>query len=200
MVRRTAGEGRQPEKRGSARVSQNLQECPGCGVLLPAGYGPTHRYIGASPGCWSAFGEISEKEYGDFRYARVHGLTVDAYCAQHPGEPSPQAVRSVAVHLVGLSLQMERDLTPEGLYAVHKRVSSLAKQGNNDVCWLEPPASLGKINVLYVLDAGGPEEHARRVREWARSVWEAWSPRHETVRRWAELQAASATHERLDRP
>lgn len=168
-------------------VSKNLQTCPGCGVMLPAIGGSTHRYIGASPGCWSAFGEISEKEYGDFRYARVHGLTVDTYCAQHPGEPSPQAVRSVAVHLVGLCLQMERDLRPDELYAVHKRISSLAKKREKSIHWLNPPTSLGETTILYVLDAGGPDEHAGRVREWARSVWEAWSPHHETVRRWAKL-------------
>ncbi len=168
-------------------MSQNLQACPGCGILLRATGGPTHRYIGASPGCWSAFGEISEKEYGDFRYARVHGLTVDAYCAQHPGEPSPQAVRGVAVHLVGLCLQMQRDLRPDELYAVHKRISSLSKEGEKDIHYLEPPASLGETTILYVLDADGPDEHASRVREWAGSVWEAWSPHHETVRRWAEL-------------
>ena len=168
-------------------MNQNLRPCPGCGALVPEMEGATHRYIGASSGCWAAFGEVSEKEYGDFRYARVHGLTVDAYFAQHPGEPTPQAVRSVAVHLVGLHLQMERDLLPEELYAVHKRVSSIAKERKEEVFWLEPPASLGETTILYVLGASGPDEHAERVREWARSAWEAWSPHHETVRRWAEL-------------
>lgn len=167
-------------------MKQNLRRCPGCGLRLPGNDGPTHRYIGASPECWAAFGEVSGKEYGDLRYARVHGLTVDAYCAQHPGEPSPQAVRSVAVHLIGLCLQMERDLSPDELYAVHKRVSSLAKSGKKDIRWLEPPESLGGRTILYVLDANGPDEHAERVREWARSVWEAWSSHHEIVRRWAE--------------
>ena len=172
---------------GGARLNQRIGRCPGCGVPLPETEGATHRYIGASPGCWAAFGEVSEKEYGDFRYARVHGLTVDAYCAQHPGEPSPQAVRSVAVHLVGLYLQMERDLRPEELYAVHKRVSSVAKERRKEISWLEPPSPLGEKTILHVLDADGPDEHAERVREWARSVWEAWSPHHDTVRRWAEL-------------
>lgn len=168
-------------------MKEKLRRCPGCEALFPETGVTTHRYIGASPGCWAAFGEVSGKEYGDFRYARVHGLTVDAYCAQHPGTPSPQATRSVAVHLVGLSLQMERDLRPEELYAVHKRMSSLAKEGRGEISWLEPPASLGELTILYVLDAKGPDEHGERVREWARSVWEAWSAHHETVRRWAEL-------------
>jgi hypothetical protein len=28
--------------------------------------------------------------------------------------------------------------------------------------------------------------HARLVRAWAEDVWAAWSPHHETVRRWIE--------------
>ncbi len=167
-------------------MNRKLRRCPGCGVLLPETEGTTHRYIGASPECWAVFGEVSEKEYEDFRYARVHGLTVDAYCAQHPGEPSPQAVRSVAVHLVGLYLHLERGLSPRELYAARQRVASLAKEGKKDVFWMELPAFLGERTVLCVHHANGPDEHAERVREWARSVWEAWSPHHETVRRWAE--------------
>jgi hypothetical protein len=95
--------------------------------------------------------------------------------------------RSVAVHLVGLSLQMERDLRPEELYAAHKKMTSVAKEGKEDILWMEPPASLGELTILYVLEAKGPDEHGERVHEWARSVWEAWAPHHETVRRWTEL-------------
>ncbi len=93
----------------------------------------------------------------------------------------------MAVHLVGLSLQMERDLRPEELYAAHKRMSSVAKEAKEDIFWMEPPASLGELTILYVLEAKGPDEHGERVREWARSVWEAWSLHHETVCRWTEL-------------
>lgn len=167
-------------------MSQSLQQCPGCGALFPEVDGPTHRYIGASPGCWVVFGEVSEREYGDFRYARVHGLTVDAYCAQHPGKPSPQAIRSVAVHLVGLYLCLERGLPSAELYAARGRVASLAKEGKIDVFWLEPPAPLGETTILHVRDAKNPDDHAGRVASWARSVWDAWSPHQEIVRRWAE--------------
>ena len=107
--------------------------------MVPDLVGPTHRYIGASPGCWAVYNELAEKEAGDFRFMRYHQLTVDAYCAQHPGEPSPQAVRSVAVHLVGLYLQLERGLRLEGLYAARQRVASLGKEGKLDLAWLEPP-------------------------------------------------------------
>jgi hypothetical protein len=163
----------------------DLRACVGCGAMVPDIEGLTHRYIGASPGCWAIYGELSEKEAGDFRLMRYHQLTVDAYCAQHPGVPSPQAVRSVAVHLVGLYLQLERDRPPQRLYAARQRIASFGKKGKLDLAWLEPPASLGEITVVYVRDAKNPAEHGERAREWAKSVWEAWSTHHEKVRRWA---------------
>lgn len=165
-------------------MSTELRPCPGCGALVPEIDGPTHRYIGASAGCWVAYGELSEKEAGDFRYMRFHQMTVDTYCAQHPGTPSPQAIRSVAVHLVALHLQLERESSTERLYAARKRVASLGKEGELDLVWLEPPASLGEVTVLHMLGAEDPEEYGERAGRWAKAVWEAWSDHHETVRRW----------------
>jgi hypothetical protein len=41
--------------------------------MVPDIDGPTHRYIGASPGCcWALYGELAEKEAVDFRYMRSH--------------------------------------------------------------------------------------------------------------------------------
>lgn len=92
-------------------MEANLRPCVGCGALVPEIEGPTHRYLGAPPGCWAVYGEVLEKEYGDCsRYALNHRLTVDA--AQHPGVPSPQSIQSVAVHLIRLYL--ERGLRPSG--------------------------------------------------------------------------------------
>ena len=161
----------------------NLRPCVGCGALVPEIEGPTHRYLGASPGCWAVYGEVLEKEYGDYlRYAPVHRLTVDAYAAQHPGVPSPQSIQSVAVHLIRLHLVLERGLRPERANAAMQWTVSRSKR----FVWLDPPVSLGEITILDVRDAKDPDEHIERVREWARSVWEAWAPHHETVRRWAD--------------
>jgi hypothetical protein len=166
-------------------VDAELRACDGCGALVPDVDGPSHRYIGALPGCGAIFGEVTEREYGDYRYARVHQLTVDAYCVQHPGIPSPQTIQSVAVHLIGLYLQLEHGLRPERVTAARQRAAS----GKRRFVWLEPPASLEEITVSYARDSQDPAEHEERVREWARSAWEAWLPHHETVRRWAADQA-----------
>ena len=124
-----------------------------------------------------------EREYADYeRFAPVHRLTVDAYAAQHPGTPSPQSIGSVGVHLVRLHLQLERGLPPARANDAMLGISSRLKK---DFVWLEPPTSLGDVTVIYVLEAEDPDDHMRRVRAWATSVWGAWKPHHETVRRWA---------------
>jgi len=46
----------------------------GGGALMPDIEDPTHGYIGASPGWWAIYGELSEKETGDFRFMRYHQL------------------------------------------------------------------------------------------------------------------------------
>jgi hypothetical protein len=58
-------------------MSTELRPCPGYEVLVPEIDGPTHRYIGASAGCWAAYGKLLEKEAGDFRadlFYDAHGL------------------------------------------------------------------------------------------------------------------------------
>ncbi len=82
-------------------MSTELRPCPGCEVLLPEIDGPTHRYIRASAGCWATYEKLLEKEAGDFRYMNSHQRTVDAYCVQHPGIPSPQATEDYTPHVNG---------------------------------------------------------------------------------------------------
>ncbi len=160
-----------------------LEPCPGCAAAVPGEDGPTHRYIAASPGCWRLYGELLGREYADYaRFAPVHRLTVDAYAAQHPGTPSPQSIGSVGAHLIRLHLQLERELPHDRANDAMLDISSRLK---GYFVWLDPPEHPGDRTVLDVLGAGGPEEHMGRVRGWAASVWEAWAPHHETVRRWA---------------
>ena len=164
-------------------MGTDLRPCFGCGARVPDEEGPTHRYLGASPGCWRLYGEVLGREYADYgRFAPVHRLTVDAYAAQHPGTPSPQSIGSVAAHLIRLHLQLERGLPYDRANDAMLGISSRSKE---DFVWLDPPGNLGDVTVLDVLDAGDPGEHVDRVRGWAASVWEAWAPHHETVRRWA---------------
>ena len=154
--------------------------CVGCGALFPDTDGPTHRYMESSPGCWACYGEVLAREYGDYRYARAHRLTVDAYAVQHPGRPAPRSIQSVALHLMSLCAILEKGRD-------HQTATELLQRGSGRkelFRWLEPPASRGRITVLDVHQAGDAEEHAAAVREWAGSAWSAWSGHHEVIRGW----------------
>jgi hypothetical protein len=51
--------------------------------------------------CKEIFEAILLKEFSDFRYAKVHRLTVDTYSLQHPDDYMISA-KSFAAHLTGM--------------------------------------------------------------------------------------------------
>lgn len=157
--------------------------CPGCGALVPDLDGPTHAYVGASPGCWKIYGDVLAREYGELRNPPYHRMTVDAYAAQHPGVESRRSVQSVAGHLIALHLVLERGLDTGYATKVLGRITQVADR----FVWLTPPDFSESMTVLDVAAAATPGDHERAVRAWASSVWEAWRDEHETVREWARL-------------
>lgn len=189
-----------------------MVQCSQCGARVAPSDGPTHPYYGAAPGCWALFGEVIAREFSDYRFARLHRLTADAYAAQHPGSAEDRrAVQSVAVHLIGLCLSLEPPaaLTPERELAT---LLHTAADRSAEFRWLRPPAHLGEITIVAVHEAVPPDRDALRdedaaahlaaVRQWAESVWDAWAAHHDEVRRWAAslLQdGASCAHRRLRR-
>ena len=155
---------------------------PQCGALVPDVEGATHAYFGAAPGCWALYGEVLAREYSDYRFARLHRLTVDSYAVQHPGRPERRAIQSVAVHLIGLHVSLEQT----GAERPFEPLLQAAADASASYRWLEPPESLGAVTVVDVHRAGDdPEAHLAAVREWAASAWAAWSPYHDQVRAWA---------------
>lgn len=165
------------------KETEKLIPCIGCGALIPDIDGPTHSYIGASPGCWAIFGDLMAEEFGKYRYPPVHSLTVDTYAVQHPGRPSRKSIQSVAVHLISLYRGLERD--SDSMIAVN--VIRRALRHREKFVWLDPPPSLGAITILDVRGAKDLIEHTERIKRWASSVWDAWSPHHKTIKKWAEL-------------
>jgi hypothetical protein len=158
-----------------------LKPCFGCGALFPAVDGPIHPYLGASAGCWAVYGEVLAREYGEYRYPAVHRLTVDTYSVQHLGIPSRRSIQSVAVHLVSLWLILECRFSSEKATAGIRA----ALGHRHEFVWLAPPSRLGDLTILDVCNATDFVKHKAVVKRWAESVWQAWSPHHETVRRWA---------------
>ena len=147
---------------------------------MPAIGAPTHAYIGASPGCWQPSGELLARDYGEGPAPPIVELAVDTYAVQHPGVPGRRSSQSVAIHLLILCLVLERGLDPARATRARRHYT------HRDFPWLEPPASQGEVTVLDVLDARDLAEHVARVERWARSVWDAWSSRHDTIRRWLD--------------
>lgn len=140
-----------------------------------------------SPACWARYGDVLALEYTSPSHMSAHRLTVDAYAAQHPGRPSAQSIQSVAVHLVSLHLVLELGRSHAQATAA---LGPLTDAGG--FVWLEPPSDLGAITVADVAGAATVDEHVRRVREWARSVWDAWNSHHARIREWAGASPHSA--------
>jgi hypothetical protein len=142
--------------------------CEDCGAFVEGGRG----------GCLKLFEEVIAREFSDYRYGRVHRLTVDAYSLQHP-DKYMRSGKSFAAHLTGMCAAVEHEDAPALNQAVQKWLST-----NPHV---EKPARLperrGDLNITYIHGAGDADEHVKRVREWARDAWGAWAEHHELARR-----------------
>jgi hypothetical protein len=157
--------------------------CFSCGARVLDVDGPVHLYMDSSPGCWAAFGTVLEREYTNFDYMRLHGLTVDAYAVQHPGKPSPQCIGSVAIHLASLCQIFERGTTMTESTRFMQRLA----RHKASFTWLDPPENLGPVTVVNLVVATNAEDHLKFVQEWARSAWAAWEEHHDQVRAWVDL-------------
>ena len=157
------------------------EPCPGCGArYLPQVVDEMHPYIGASPACWSAFGELLAREFGDVTFGRIHRQSVDVYAVQHPGTDDRRQRQSVALHLIGLCHWLEHGIESDRLTAITQRLAN----DDRSWPWLTPPVRY-PMTVVDVLVARDGAEHVSLVRRWAETTWDAWAAYHETVRAWA---------------
>jgi CTP:molybdopterin cytidylyltransferase MocA len=157
------------------------EACIGCGArYLPQVLDETHPYIGASPACWSTFGEVLAREFGDISFGRVHRQTVDVYAVQHPGTDERPQRQSVALHLVGLCHWLEHGVEFDRLNAMTQRLANEDRPWP----WLTPPPGY-PMTVADLLVARDGAEHVGLVTRWAETTWQAWAAHHETVRGWA---------------
>ena len=171
-----------PDVNEPADLGALAEACPGCGArYAPHPTDTTHAYIGASPACWAAFGELLAREFQDQAYGRIHRHTVDVYTAQHPGTNDRRQRQSVAIHLIGLCHWLEHGLDAQRVIAA---TQAMLKRGPPDWPWLEPPTSY-EVTVGDVLTAETGQEHEQLVRRWGETTWEAWSAHHDLVRRWS---------------
>jgi hypothetical protein len=128
------------------------------------------------------YNEVLARQISDVSYGRARLLSVNAYAVQHPGHRERRTAQSVAVHLAGLCLALERDADDA---TITRRMSALAN-ARSEHPWLEPPASRGELTVADVRRTSDRDEHLSMVSRWARSAWEAWTEHHNTVRAWLD--------------
>jgi hypothetical protein len=106
-------------------------------------------------------------------------LLVDAYAAQHPGVPSPQAIQSVAVHLLTLNGILERGVGLENALWLRRRAlrQELGPKHSHFI-WLTPPDFSGSLTVADIVAGPTPQIRAERVQQYSHMVWSRWSQLH----------------------
>ena len=182
---------------GAARHIMNLIPCPGCGALFAPLDGPTHRYLGASAGCWAlswsltlagppdqellAQSKVPDREVIVPRSTStipVEPLIGDAYAVQHHGEDSPHAIQSVAGHLLNMhGIITGQTTTPRWALGRALRIRGVFHK-------LEPPP-LGSALTIRHLFPGAAMQVTRSDYVW--SVYNTWIALHRsTVERWYE--------------
>lgn len=119
-------------------TEETTESCPGCGSEMVVVDGPTHRYIGASPSCWAFFTVFQTSP--EAAVGRLAACLLDAYCVQHPGVETPQAVQSVAVHLLTLHAVIAHGLSPSDLVRFRVAAVEAGRSGDNRYKWLASEA------------------------------------------------------------
>jgi hypothetical protein len=143
--------------------------CEDCGAAVSEG----------KEGCQRLFQEVLVREYSDYRYAKNHRLMVDAYSLQHP-DSYMRSGKSFAAHLTGICSALEY----EDGSAINRAVQSWLSGARMIDKPAQLPARRGDLTIIYIHSATNAEEHNKRVRDWACSVWAAWSDYHNLARQW----------------
>ena len=137
--------------------------------------------------CRTLFDEVIAREFSDYRYARLHRLTVDSYALQHP-EQFMRSAKSFVAHLTGMCAAMEN----EDPASINRTVQKwLGGPKPIDRPCDVPPGQRGSLTVVDVLSVQDPQQYLERIREWARDAWLAWSTHHALAREWIKLAQAS---------
>ena len=156
--------------------------CPGCYARLTDSGGPTHRYIGASPACWGLYNRLIAGELPMLR-SPWSPLLVDAYAAQHPGDDSPQATQSVAVHLVVLTAVLSENRSIADAMALRVAAVEVGRAADG-YPKLEPVPSEWDLTIADLSRAAASSE-VPPLADYVDGVRERWTALHgETIHYW----------------
>lgn len=167
-----------------------LERCPGCVASFPRFDGATHPYIGASAACWTLQSAVlagvepptellTESTVASVRLAHVTALPharpllLDAYAAQHHGIPSPQAIQSVAVHLLVLHGVLARGVAPDAALWIRRQ----AVRRKGVFTWLTPPEPDRAYSLRHCFPGRGIDAPCA-PEGYVSSVYQAWQIHH----------------------
>lgn len=167
-----------------------LERCPGCAASFPRFDGATHPYIGASAACWTLQSAVlagaepptellMESSVASVRVASVtahpsaRALVLDAYAAQHHGTPSPQAIQSVAVHLLVLHGVLARGVSAESALWIRRQ----AVRRKGVFAWLTPPEPDRAYSLRHCFPGRGIDSPCT-PETYVASVYDAWQSHH----------------------
>ncbi len=162
-------------------MTGSTETCPGCGAVLDAEEGPTHRYMTSSAACWRRFGDLLAAEYSIEALMPTHRLSVDTYAVQHPGNGSRQAIQSVGLHLARLMIHLGSPKPPKEMNNVMLRLGTRKAT----LHLLERPERFA-MTIADVAPFVGTERHAEMVLAWAQCSWDDWSEHHGYIRDWVD--------------
>ncbi len=166
--------------------------CPLCGRLDDSDVGVSPPHLTTRPACWAHYRRMVGQQYRDPARWELRGLTRDAYGAQHAGGRSRAAVSATGIHLIGLSLSLDRGLDTDDVGTVRAAAIDRLSEG---LTWLQPPTAVIHPSIEALAEVDALDAYSTVARRWAEAVWSAWERHHPTVRRWIDwLYAASPPH------
>lgn len=164
----------------SGNENKSIDICKDCGAVVAEG----------KAGCLKLFEEVIAREFSDYSYGKIHRLTVDAYSLQHP-DAYMRSGKSFAAHLTGIYAALES----EDALAVNQKMRKWLNANPKIEKPVGLPRQRGNLTITFVHSAACADEHSKRVREWAREVWSAWSEHHALAKQLIE-EAAKENNKR----
>ena len=132
-----------------------------------------------APACWAIFAALQNAGEPPLAPAPMNALLGDAYAAQHPGTPSPQAIQSVAVHLLTLHGVLADGVGVDR--ALWLRLETLQERSGprkGRYSWLEPPDFAGPLAIADIVRQPTPQTRSVAVARYVEGVYRAWAAAH----------------------
>lgn len=161
---------------------KQLEKCPDCRAKLPKPTygGQPHPYIGASASCWTLFSYLWNAGEPPLAPFAIQPLILDAYCVQHHGNPSPQAIQSVAIHALTLYSVLSQDVDPSQTRWVRDRLLREMKIPRHERFeWLAPPPFEQCLTIAEIVQEPTPERRSESAQAYIQEVWTLWQQHHD---------------------